>query len=108
MALSFRKRIPFESWNDALKSDSHLTYNRLETVISQVETDKEGYFHVGENCEEGKKSEGVISFRRKLNDIRGGGRGSNHQEYSEPNGHSHRLLTSVSFPRALHLSLIVY
>jgi len=28
----------------------------------------------------------IISFRRKLNDIRGGGSG-NHQEYSEPNGH---------------------
>lgn len=49
--------------------------------------DKEGHFHVGENCEKSKKSEGVISFRRKLNDIREGGRGSNHQEYLEPNGH---------------------
>ena len=33
------------------------------------------------------QKEGVISFRRKLNDIRGGGRSSNQQAYSEPNGH---------------------
>lgn len=63
-----------------------MTYNRLETAISQVRTDKEGYFYGRENCEEGKKSEETNSFRRKLNDIRGGGRGSNYQEYSEPNG----------------------
>lgn len=66
-----------------LKSDSHLTYNRFETTRSQVRTD---IFMLGKTCEEDKRSEGIISFRRKLNDIRGEDRG-NHQEYSEPNGH---------------------
>jgi len=70
--------------NDTLKSDFHLTYNRFEKrlEVKLRETRK----NTLEKTAKREQEEGVISFRRKLNDIHGRGRG-NHQEYSEPNGH---------------------